>query len=446
MGKKLVTRVNVRYFVDRARGIAGDLEAVVGGRSGDCRVFRNQGRSSMSKAVRKRVFGIIRLVLCAGFVFLAVRGVTLHDWVTLAPESDDAAAGLRRLRLVEEKAATVVVLDEEGMRREIPWDRIARAEDGQPQIERGLLTALRASNPWYLACGLLIFAPVTFLQSARFQLMLRAQDIRITYWESVKLCFAGNFLNFVFLVGSTAGDVYKAYCTALHTEHKTEAVTTILLDRVVGLVGLVVVAGTMSFAGTTDPTLRQVGLVAWGLLGCVLFGVWLVSSGRAPTRMLRRVVAYLPASSTLERVLAAAERLVASRGRLAACVIIATVLQFFAVGAAVMLAYALGMDFSGTKLWDYFAYIGGGHMIAAIPITAQGLGTMELAYKHFFLGTYGTLAQLLCLALWIRLMNLLWALPGALVALRGAHRPRNMGMIDPDAAAVASGQPSNAAP
>jgi hypothetical protein len=88
------------------------------------------------------------------------------------------------------------------------------------------------------------------------------------------------------------------------------------------------------------------------------------------------------------------------------------------------------MDFSGSKVWDYFAYIGGGHMIAAIPITAQGLGTMELAYKHFFLGAYGTLPQLLSLALWIRLMNLLWALPGALVTLLGAHRPRDMHSLD----------------
>jgi hypothetical protein len=380
----------------------------------------------MTTAARKRIFGIIRLVLCVAFVYLAVRGVTIHDRVTLVAEPADAAGGERRVRLVEESPATIFIQEPDGQRRELPWSRVARDADGEAKVERGLATALRSSDPFYLGCGLLIFAPVTFLQSARFRLMLSAQDVHITYWESVKLCFAGNFLNFVFLLGSTAGDVYKAYCTALHTERKTEAVTTILLDRIVGLSGLIIVAGTMSFAGTADPTLRSLGLIAWGLLGGVLVGMWLVRSGRAPARLMRRVIAHLPGAVTLERVLSSAERLVAGRGKLAACVGIATLLQFIAVGAAVMLAFALGMSFTGSKLWDYFAYIGGGHMVAAIPITAQGLGTMELAYKHFFLGTYGTLAQLLCLALWIRLMNLFWALPGALVTLFGAHRPRDV--------------------
>lgn len=377
-------------------------------------------------ATRKHIWTIVRLVLCVGFVWLAVRGVAINDRVTLAPLGESPDAPEQTFRLIGESATTITVLDAEGRHVEYPRSRIAVDETGSERVERGLLTALRSCNPIYLTYALLLFAPVTFLQSARFRLMLRAQDIRITYWESVKLCFAGNFLNFVFLVGSTAGDVYKAYYTAVHTEHKMEAVTTILLDRIVGMVGLLIVAGTMCFVGTADPMLRRLGITAMVLLGCVLVGLWMVGSDRAPARAFRRLVERLPGSAMTGRVMQAATRLAQQGGLLTSCVAIASVLQFLAVGAAVMLAYALGMDFSDAKVWDYFAYIGCGLMIAAIPITAQGLGTMELAYKTFFLGTYGTLAQLLGLALWIRLMNLLWALPGALVTLFGAHRPKQV--------------------
>ena len=383
----------------------------------------------MNAVTRKRLFSIIRVILCAGFVTLAVRGVNLHDRVTLSSGLDTADTE-QSYRLVAESADTVTVRDAAGQRHEVARARVARDAQGDERIERGLTTALRSAHPGYLLCGLAFFAPVTFLQSWRFKLMLGAQDIRLTYWESVKLCFAGNFLNFVFLVGSTAGDVYKAYHTAIHTERKMEAVTTIVLDRIAGLVGLIIVAGTMSFVGTTDPTLRQLGITALVLLGGVMLGVWLVGARRRPAVWFRGLVHRLPGSAMTGRVLAAAERLVARGPTLVACVSIAALLQFCAVGAGVMLAFSLGMDFSGSKVWDYFAYIGGGHMIAAIPITAQGLGTMELAYKHFFLGAYGTLPQLLSLALWIRLMNLLWALPGALVTLLGAHRPRDMHSLD----------------
>ncbi len=393
----------------------------------------------MTAGQRSRIWAIVRLVLCVLFIALAVRGVALHDRVTLTPPPEAPADIPVKVRLVDEGPDTVTILDAAGARRTLPRSRIARDADGSEQIERGLATALRSINPYYLALALLVFAPVTLLQSLRFQLMYRAQDIRLSYWESVKLCYAGNFLNFVFLLGSTAGDVFKAYHTATHTPHKTEAVTTILLDRIVGLSGLLVVAAIMSFTGSADPLLRKLGITALVLLGGVLVALWVVGSHRGIAARVRRgmqnLLRQLPAAETTVRVMASAERLANRRGLLGGCVVIAIVLQFIAVGAGVVLAYALHMDFSGSKVWDYFAYIGSGHMIAAIPITAQGLGTMELAYKQFFLGTYGTLAQLLCLALWIRIMQLLWSLPGALVTMLGKHRLAPAAAAD-DAAVV----------
>ena len=72
------------------------------------------------------------------------------------------------------------------------------------------------------------------MASARFVWLLRAQGIYIGYWEGIKLTYAGNFFNFV-MVGTTGGDLFKAFYVAQHTRYKLEAVTTIFLDRVVGL-------------------------------------------------------------------------------------------------------------------------------------------------------------------------------------------------------------------
>ena len=60
-----------------------------------------------------------------------------------------------------------------------------------------------------------------------------------------------------------------------------------------------------------------------------------------------------------------------------------------------------------------------GAVVQALPGPPQGLGTVELAYRYLF-AAYGSVAQIVCLALGIRLMTLLCALPGVLVLLTGA--------------------------
>lgn len=389
----------------------------------------------MTKRRRKTIFALVRIALCAVFVTLAVRGVALYDRVTLKPGADDRDGLGQTLRLVGATESTITVADGAGNERLLSRRRVAVDELGNEQIERGLVTAFRGSKKRVLLWAFLVFSPATFLQSLRFRLMLRAQEIRMAYWESIKLCFGGNFLNFAFPIGSTGGDVFKAYYTSLHTTHKTEAVTTILLDRLVGLSGLLVVAGTVSFAGSGHPMLRKVGLIAWLLLAVFLGAAWVMISPRFSALRPRRFVARLPGAEHIRRIHGATERLICHLPTVLLCLLLSVVLQFVAVGACVICAYALEMDFSGGKTWDYFAFVGAGHMVAAIPISVLGLGTMEFAYKQFFLGAYGTLPQLLCLALWVRLLQLFWALPGAFVALFGAYRPRDSVREDQDGAA-----------
>lgn len=395
----------------------------------------------MSEKTRKRITTIVRIVLAVVFVAWAVQGVTYYDRVTLKVAAEgDSSDPPYEYRLIEEASTFIVVQLDDERRVEIPRDQIAEDESGDPKIARGLASAIGQSDIRYIGLALLIFAPVPLLQSWRFMLLLRAQEIHLTYWECVKLCYGGNFLNFVFLLGTTAGDVFKAYYTALHTTRKTEAVTTILLDRIVGLVGLLLVAVVAMFVGSDIELLRQLRISAVGFLAVLLVGAIVVSWPPVRKLLPARLLERLPGWQQIKRMHGATDRLLRHKPLVASAVLLAMVLQFIAIGAGVMCAYALHMDFSGSKVWDYFAYIGSGHVIATIPITPQGVGTMEGAYKLFFLGKYGTLSQLLCLALLLRFIQFSWSLPGALATLTGAYKPRgdqNLDAIDQSAATQA---------
>jgi uncharacterized protein (TIRG00374 family) len=325
--------------------------------------------------------------------------------------------------VVELDETRVTLMTATGELRTLTMDELRLGDDGAPIVDFGLITAWRRSHKPLLLSTLLLFAPVTFIQSLRFMLVLRAQDIHLSYGESVKLCFAGNFLNFCTPLGSTGGDLFKAYHVARHTRHKTEAVTTIFLDRVIGLAMLLLLVGATMVLGARSPLLKTAG---WSLVGMVAAGgvaARLFVSERIRSRLLPGGVASQSAiAEQIRRVDGAIRRLLRHKTAFMGAVVCTLVLQFLALSSFVLAAYALGMNFSAGKVFDYYACIGAGNVVAAVPISFQGLGTTEAVYRHFMLGSHGTLPQLLYMAMAVRLIHLLSALPGALVTLTGGYR------------------------
>lgn len=405
----------------------------------------------MTEKTRRRLFALLRTVVCVGALAWVLNGVSLRDYVELTDG--------QILPLVGETETTVTV-EQDGLEVLLPRDQVALNDDGSPRITYGLITALKQSSGRVLLLCLLVFTPVLFIQSLRFVWMLRAQEIHIRYWESVKLTLAGNFLNFA-APGSTGGDLAKAYWIAQHTDLKTEAVTTVLLDRIVGLTGLLTTVGLVIFTCAHDPKLIGAGYV--------IAALWLGIVGTSVLLATRRVRAWLDAqrwgSDSTARGTGQADQGAARRGRRSRVVrwvlgqalraaqatrrllhhkrlvvgaLLATVaLQLFAVTDFVLICWAVGMDFSDGKMWDYYAVTSTGVIIALFPVSFQGLGTSEAVYKYFLLGSHGSLSQILCMAMAVRLLHLAWSLPGLLVTMTGAYKPR-----DPEAASVPATPPA----
>ena len=371
----------------------------------------------MSTTARKHILTAVRIAVCAVALAWVLHGVTWHDHATLRDG--------RRLQLLEldSTAKTFKTVEPDGTTRTHAWAELAATETGEPQITYGLCTAWRESHKALLLLTLAVFAPVTPLQSLRFKFMFRAQGMEISYWECVKLCYAGNFLNFATPVGTTAGDVFKAYHVARHTPHKTEAVTTIMLDRIIGLGCLLALVGVTVEIGARDPYLRYLGHVIMASMVAAIVGAALFFSERVRERWLPTgLVARLPFEQQIRRVDAATRRLLQHISCFSGAILCTLALQFIAMCSFVLAAYALRMNFAESKVYDYYACIGTALVVAAVPISPQGLGTSEAVYRKFMLGSHGTLAQLLFMAMAVRLIQLVWALPGAIVALTGSYR------------------------
>jgi glycosyltransferase 2 family protein len=103
-------------------------------------------------------------------------------------------------------------------------------------------SARRASLPWLLVAIVVNFISV-LVSAWRWHVLLRAQDVRIPFRTLLGSILVGLFFN-NFLPSNIGGDVIRIRDTARLARSKTMATTVILVDRVMGLMALVLVAAT----------------------------------------------------------------------------------------------------------------------------------------------------------------------------------------------------------
>ena len=93
--------------------------------------------------------------------------------------------------------------------------------------------------------SLLLVGLALCLGVVRWRIVLKAQGLDLSLARATRISFVAQFFN-SFLLGSTGGDLIKAYYAARETHHrKTEAVTTVFVDRLVGLWAMLLFAGMM---------------------------------------------------------------------------------------------------------------------------------------------------------------------------------------------------------
>jgi uncharacterized protein (TIRG00374 family) len=372
---------------------------------------------SAKKRLAKWITTVLRAAVCAVALWWAFASVSMRDSVVLADGRTVTGA-------VVENEGGLVVSTADGSQRWIADADIARDAQDAGRVSYGLISVWRKSGKLLLVAGIGCFLLVPLLQGVRLRWLLVCQRIDLGLWQSVKLSFAGNFLNFAAPFGSTAGDVFKAYYAALHTSRKTEAATTVFIDRAVGLGTLLATVAFVALVTASTSRLAPLRSYLLVLTAVPVTGVLLYMSPVVRrARIVRAVVARLPKLDQLKRIDATAQTLLAQKGILLLSVVATVALQALAAATFVCIALALGMNVLSASALDIYAYFSAGEIVKAIPGPPQGLGTAELAYAYFFAGLGGA-SQIVSAAIGVRLVNLLCALPGLAVVATGAYRPR----------------------
>lgn len=119
------------------------------------------------------------------------------------------------------------------------------------------LIAMKEADKAYLLAALLVFFVTCSLILWRWIILMRALDLKFNRLTSARWFFIGQFCN-LFLPTSVGGDVIKALGLAKETKNKPKVFASIVLDRLTGFVGIVLVASISFFFGRKiigDPSL-----------------------------------------------------------------------------------------------------------------------------------------------------------------------------------------------
>ncbi len=105
---------------------------------------------------------------------------------------------------------------------------------------------LARDRPGYLIAGVALFSVSLMCGMTRWYILLRTLKLPVTYLEALRLYATGHFFN-VIGPGATGGDFIKAAWIAVKCpDRRTAAITSIAVERLIGLIAMVFFVTTIS--------------------------------------------------------------------------------------------------------------------------------------------------------------------------------------------------------
>ncbi len=303
----------------------------------------------------------------------------------------------------------------------INWTAMSRWQQWQAAWSSGprdLWHMLRLTQLWALIVSAVLVGLALFGGVVRWRIVLEAQGLHLPLGRATRISFVAQFFN-SFLLGSTGGDLIKAYYAARETHHKkTEAVTTVFVDRLVGLWAMLLFAGVMMVPNihllTASRDLYLPALFIMAMLAGVSVVLGLAFWGGVSKRFprARHQLRRLPKGEVLERALDSCRQFGKQKTFLVKTIAISLCLNVLWVLQVMVLGSGLGLSISTIALFVIVPVI---FCISALPITPNGLGVRENLFVLMLAVLKVPRTAALSVSLLASAEGLFWSLVGGMI-------------------------------
>lgn len=288
------------------------------------------------------------------------------------------------------------------------------------------ITAVTKINILMVGVALLVMAFGLFVRSYKWQVLLKAQGIKIPLTTLYSFTYMSMFFNNFFL-GSLGGDAFRFYKTLEYSDSKGDAASSVIMERATGffmalllvlVFGIVIVVAQSNLVSATTLVVLTVVAGIAGILMALLF-------------TLDSFVIRFPVLCRIEQLTKIAAELTNSMrtyGNHRKSVIVALVLSgiFHVTHATTVycLTLAANTEVSFIALLFIVPLVG---VLVTIPISMNGLGIQEGSYVFYLQQLGVSSSAALLVAVLARLATLVFSLLGGLLFAMQSTRPTQTG-------------------
>lgn len=258
------------------------------------------------------------------------------------------------------------------------------------------LKSMLSPGPFILGSFLLGLSIV--FATLRWRVLLETQNIKAKTWPLLKLTLIGTFFNYA-MPGGVGGDLVKAfYFYKDQQESKVAAVSSVAVDRILGLYTMVLMALTVMVYDFThiqsSPILHKLFI-----LFCLIFLIFtavlflLFTKKHFFQNRIQKVLNFLPKKEKFIKLYTSTQLYGSSPGHLLQVIGYSLLAQITGIFFLVLAGEVSGVA-DQAKWSTYFLVAPLGFMATAIPISPAGIGVGQAAFYFLFNNYLGYKSEL----------------------------------------------------
>ena len=285
----------------------------------------------------------------------------------------------------------------------LAWSMREKAKD--------VFSAIKNADKILLTLAIIINIPLTIAISYRLKMLLGGQKIKLSMNNAVYLTFIGYFFN-SFLPTAIGGDIVKAHYTSKKTNNKAASYAAVLADRIFGFVSTVFIAIIGLFYIWKDFHKRFISIVEalvnknteWVIVATLIFLIGAIL-------LLKKSKILAKVKGSFLKLYFAIKLYLNNPYLMIKVFVLSLLLQGLSILSIYFFVLSLHGKISLVKMFIIMPVI---WTISMIPVSLNGLGIRELAFRDFLKGDIGVEKAIAISILWLGLIMLYSLIGGVL--------------------------------
>jgi len=252
------------------------------------------------------------------------------------------------------------------------------------------------------------------LMSYRWDILLTAKQIKIPFSQIIKIYFLGTFSG-NFLPSSIAPDAVRAYFASKYNSKISDILSSVLVDRVIGLFSLSIIAlFSLLFIFFDKGEINLKSL--WVILAIFFLITFLIFSERVLKKIpFRKLNRFLPVSNggvvwkSLEKFYISCNEYKNNNRAIMRALFVSFVIQVLSILVVYVLSCSISLKIS---LIYFFIFVPLINLLIMLPVSIGGIGVQEGAFVYFFSRVGVSTHEALTVALLFRAIMVAVSLPG----------------------------------